>query len=73
MIANLNNLRYYSFVSLMRILMRNFVWALAYQKAHHPREFWISTLNHCCSMYKSWVHMCEAKKHGIRLTLGKRH
>ena len=71
-ITNLNNLRYYSFCKSHAYSYAQLVWALAYQKAHNPKEFWISTLNHCCSMYKPWVHMCEAKKHGIQLTLGKR-
>jgi DNA polymerase III alpha subunit len=41
------------------------VWQLAYTKAHFPKRFWKSTLRHCKSHYKPWVHLYEAKCHGV--------
>ena len=32
------------------------VWALAYHKARNPKKFWKSTLKHCNSSYRKWVH-----------------
>ena len=69
---NLNQLRKYSFCKSHAFSYAKLVWALAYQKAHHPLEFWVSTLNHCNSMYRKWVHFSEAKKAGLKLTLGRR-
>ena len=70
--GNLENLRYYSFCKSHAYSYAQLVWCLAYQKAHNPQLFWLSTLNHCNSMYRTWVHMNEAKKAHIELTLGKR-
>lgn len=69
---NLENLRYYSFCKSHAYSYAQLVWCLAYQKAYNPQLFWLSTLNHCNSMYRTWVHMNEAKKAHIELTLGKR-
>lgn len=41
------------------------IWALAYQKAHHPQEFWRATLKHCQGSYKSWVYQAEAHRNGV--------
>jgi len=71
-VQNLKNLRYYSFCKSHAYSYAQLVFALAYQKAHNPKQFWVSTLNHCNSMYRTWVHMNEAKKSGIKLSLGKR-
>lgn len=46
-------------------------WALAYNKAHNPKEFWKSTLNHAQSMWRPWVHAEEAKLVGWNLIPGK--
>lgn len=62
----------YSFCKAHAVSYGRLVWALAWQKAHHPQEFWLSTLNHAQSLYRSWVHIEEAKKAGWKVTLGKR-
>jgi len=71
-IDNLTQLRKYSFCKSHAYSYAQLVWALAYQKAHNPKKFWVSTLNNCRSMYRTWVHFSEAKTSGIKLTLGKR-
>jgi DNA polymerase III subunit alpha len=40
------------------------IWALAWQKAHNPREFWRAALMHCQGSYAKWVHRNEAKRAG---------
>jgi DNA polymerase-3 subunit alpha len=40
------------------------IWALAYQKAHSPREFWRAALKHCQGSYARWVYRNEAKRAG---------
>ena len=40
------------------------IWALAYQKAHNPREFWRACLKHCQGSYRRWVYKNEAKRIG---------
>jgi DNA polymerase III alpha subunit len=40
------------------------IWALAYQKAHNPREFWRAALRHCHGSYARWVYRNEAKRAG---------
>lgn len=40
------------------------IWALAYQKAHNPREFWRAALLHCHGSYARWVYKNEAKRAG---------
>jgi DNA polymerase III alpha subunit len=40
------------------------IWALAYQKAHNPREFWKAVLRHCQGSYARWVYRNEAKRAG---------
>ena len=68
----LEQLQEYSFCKSHAISYAKLVWALAYQKTYNPIQFWVSTLNNCCSSYRKWVHFREAKKAGIELTLGKR-
>lgn len=69
---NLSQLQKYSFCKSHALSYAKLVWALAYQKVYQPKKFWVSTLNHCHSMYKSWVHFNQAKSSGIKLTLGKK-
>ena len=69
---NLKQLQKYSFCKSHALSYAKLVWALAYQKVYKPKKFWVSTLNHCHSMYKQWVHFNQAKSSGIKLTLGKR-
>ena len=40
------------------------IWALAYQKAHNPKEFWRAVLKHCQGSYAKWVYRNEAKRAG---------
>jgi len=40
------------------------IWALAYQKAHNPVEFWRACLKHCQGSYARWVYWQEAKLAG---------
>jgi DNA polymerase III alpha subunit len=65
------NLRKYSFCKSHAISYAKLVWALAYNKVYKPKEFWLSTLNNCHTMYRSWVHFREAKlDSNINLELG---
>ncbi len=58
-------LQEYSFCKSHAFSYAKLVYALAYQKYHHPREFWESTLKYCHSSYRTWVHYREAKKAGV--------
>ena len=40
------------------------IWALAYQKAHNPKEFWRAALLHCQGSYARWVYRNEVKRAG---------
>ena len=71
-VEKLDSLRKYSFCKSHSMSYAKLVWSLAYQKINNPVEFWLSTLNHCHSMYRKWVHFREAKNAGIELTLGKK-
>ena len=71
LIEQLQNLRQYSFCKSHALSYAKLVWALAYQKVHHPHQFWLATLNHCNSSYRKWVHYREANAVGIRLRIGK--
>jgi len=68
--ASLSDLKRYSFCKSHAISYAKLVWALAYCKAYFPKEFWISTLNHCHSSYRKWVHYSEAKSSGLELPYG---
>ena len=46
------------------------IWALAYQKAHNPEEFWRANLKHCEGSYRGWVYQCEAHRKGIETKPG---
>ena len=46
------------------------IWALAYQKAHNPEEFWRANLKHCQGSYKGWVYQCEAHRRGLETKPG---
>lgn len=63
----LTHLRKYSFAKGHSIAYGQMVWALAYHKARKPKEFWESTLKHCHSSYKKWVHYREAIDNGVWL------
>ena len=59
------DLRKYSFCKSHAYSYAQLVWQLGYMKAHHPYEFWKSTLRHCQSSYRKWVHKYEAKLVGV--------
>ena len=62
----LNDLRKYSFCKSHAYSYAQLVWRLAYQKANYPINFWTSTLKHCQSSYKKWVHLYEARIFGVK-------
>ena len=64
-IAVCHDLRKYSFCKSHAYSYAQLVWQLAYMKANHPRDFWKSTLKHCSSSYRKWVHLYEAKCAGV--------
>lgn len=68
---NFKRLSLYSFCKSHAISYGQLVWALAYQKARKPQEFWVTALNHCESMYAKWVFYRHAVAAGLSLTLGK--
>ena len=68
----LEQLQEYSFCKSHAISYAKLVWALSYQKAHNPRQFWLAALNNCNSSYRKWVHFREAKNSGLKLFLGKK-
>ena len=71
-LVRLEQLEYYSFCKSHAYSYAQLVWALAYNKVHNPKEFWLSTLNNCNTSYRKWVHFREAKKAGLKLNLGKK-
>ena len=70
-IDDLNQLALYSFCKSHALSYGQLVWALAYEKVYNTHQFWVSTLNHCHSMYRKWVHYREAKCSGLELSRGK--
>lgn len=70
-IEQLQRLKKYGFCKAHAISYGRLVWALAYQKAHNPKRFWLATLNNCNSYYRPWVHMREAAAHW-QLSWGRR-
>lgn len=70
LISDLNQLRLYSFCKGHAINYAQLVWALAYHKTRDPKRFWESALANCQSMYKTWVHVEEAKYAGCAVVPG---
>ena len=68
---NFKRLSLYSFCKSHAISYGQLVWALAYQKVRNPKQFWVTALNHCESMYDKWVFFRHAVAAGLQLTLGK--
>lgn len=66
-VENLSMMKEYSFCKAHAISYSYLVWALAYWKAHDPKSFWYAALIHCHSMYRSWVHVTEAKRAGLSM------
>lgn len=71
MMDDLNQLQQYSFCKSHALSYAQLVWALAYEKVHSPGTFWLSTLNHCNSEYRTWVHWREARTAGFTLSRGR--
>lgn len=67
LVNKFKDLRQYGFCKSHAYSYAQLVWQLAYMKAHHPQEFWKSTLKHCHSSYRKWVHLYEAKLAGVIL------
>ena len=67
LLEQLKNLRMYSFCKSHSYSYAQLVYKLAYEKAHHPRQFWISTLKHVKSSYRKWVHLYEACRNGVNI------
>ena len=55
----------YSFCKAHAVSYAQVVLWLVWLKAHHPKEFWVSTLKNCDSSYAKWVHLWEASKAGV--------
>jgi DNA polymerase III alpha subunit len=70
LIDDLDQLQHYSFCKSHALSYAQLVWALAYEKVHHPHRFWVAALNHCNSEYRRWVHWREARTSGLKLTRG---
>jgi DNA polymerase III alpha subunit len=67
----LERLEQYSFCKSHAFSYAYMVYALAYLKVHHPREFWLAALNHCNSSYRRWVHFREARCAGVQIAFGR--
>lgn len=63
----LSNLRKYGFCKAHALSYAQLVWQLAYEKAHHPKRFWESTLKNTKSCYRNWVHIYEAHCNDVTL------
>lgn len=79
LLADLRQLARYSFCKSHALSYAFLVWRLVYLKVRYPHLFWVSTLNHCHSEYRKWVHMRAARCSGLLLSraeppykLGKR-
>lgn len=66
-------LQEYSFCKSHAFSYAKLVYALAYQKYYQPVEFWKSTLQHCNSSYRTWVHYREAKHVGVDIQRFQKH
>lgn len=69
MVDSYSQFRYYSFCHSHALIYAHLVWALAYHKVHNPHRFWETTLNHCQSMYRRWVHVYHALHSGLKIDL----
>lgn len=64
-VTRLSYYRLYSFCRAHATAYGYLVWALAYEKARQPHQFWLTALNHLASQYRPWVHVQEAKQAGL--------
>ena len=67
LLQTLSNLKKYSFCKSHSYSYAQLVYKLAYQKAHNPTDFWVSTLRHSSSSYRKWVHLYQAKLSGVNV------
>ena len=58
----------YSFCKGHALAYGQMVWALAYHKVYNRKKFWESTIKHCKSSYRLWVHKAEAQAVGVKVT-----
>lgn len=72
-LAQLKNLRQYSFCKSHAFSYAQLVWQLGYMKAHYPEAFWRATLKHNESSYRKWVHLYEARCAGVDATSAQKH
>ena len=70
--TKLEQLQYYSFCKSHAYSYAKLIYALAYNKVHNPKKFWLATLNQCNTSYRKWVHFREARKAGLKLSIGKK-
>ena len=55
-IQELYNLGNFGLCRAHAVNLGRLIWALAYHKAHNPKEFWRSVLKHCQGSYRRWVY-----------------
>lgn len=67
-LSKLANLRKYSFCKSHSYSYAQLVYKIAYQKAHQPNKFWISTIKNIKSSYRKWVHLYQAKLAGVNVS-----
>jgi DNA polymerase III alpha subunit len=65
----LKRLSAYGFCKAHAFSYAQLVYDLAYYKLHAPKDFWRSVLKHSQSSYKHWVHIYEARLHGVNKTV----
>ena len=63
-LAALKELSHFGLCRAHAINLGRLIWALAYQKAHNPQQFWRAALKHCQGSYSHWVYWQEAKLAG---------
>ena len=61
---SLKELSHFGLCRAHAINLGRLIWALAYQKAHNPEQFWRAALKHCQGSYARWVYWQEAKLAG---------
>ena len=69
LLNKLDSLTTYGFCKSHSLSYAQLVYHLAYFKVYHPEKFWKATLNNCCSSYRKWVHLYEAKLAGVNLKI----
>lgn len=70
-LADILQFREYSLCQSHGVSYGRMAWALAYQKARKPAEFWCAALNHCQSMYATFLYVQGAKAAGLQVAGGK--